>query len=51
MLRDGDVRADAARRRLDISPARGEDQSKLVRQILDTPRDVVAEVKRILGEP
>jgi len=51
MLGDADFRAEAAKRNLDISPARGEDQPKIVRQILDTPRDVVEEVRRIVGEP
>ena len=51
MLGDPDFRSEAARRKLDISPARGEDQAKIVRQILDTPPDVVDAVRRLVGEP
>ena len=51
MLNSPEFLAEAAKRKLDISPARGEDQAKIVRQILDTPRDIVEEVKRIVGEP
>lgn len=51
MLVDPDFRAEAAARKLDISPARAEDQQRIVRQILQTPHEVVDEVKRIVGEP
>ena len=42
--------ADAKIRKLDINPASAEDQAALTRAILDTPPDVVEEVKRIVGE-
>ncbi len=51
MLASPEFRADAARRRLDISPATAGDQARIVREILATPRDIVDQVKRIVGEP
>ena len=49
-MTDPDFLAAASQRKLDISPARGEDQAKLVGEILDTPRDIVEQVKRIVGD-
>ena len=50
MVKDPAFLADAKARKLDISPASAADQAALTRTILDTPPDVVEEVKRIVGE-
>ena len=51
MVRDRDFLADAAKRKLDISPVRGEVQAELVRKLFDTPRAIVQQVEAIVGEP
>jgi tripartite-type tricarboxylate transporter receptor subunit TctC len=50
LMKDPEFLADAGKRKLDISPARGEDQARLVGEILDTPRDIVEQVKQIVGD-
>jgi hypothetical protein len=50
LMTDPEFLATASQRKLDISPARGEDQARLVGAILDTPRDIVEQVKRIVGD-
>jgi tripartite-type tricarboxylate transporter receptor subunit TctC len=49
-MQDPDFLADAAKRRLDISPIRGESQASQVIETFKTPRDVIENVKRITGE-
>jgi tripartite-type tricarboxylate transporter receptor subunit TctC len=50
LMQDPVFRADAEKRKLDLSPARGEDQARLVGEILNTPPDIVEQVKRIVGD-
>jgi tripartite-type tricarboxylate transporter receptor subunit TctC len=49
-MKDPDFLADAAKRKLDISPIRGEEQAALVDQTLATPKNVVELVKGIVGD-
>lgn len=49
-MRDPEFLADAAKRRLDISPIGWESQARQVDETFATPRDVVEKVKRIIGE-
>ena len=49
-MKDPDFLAEAAKRKLDISPIQGEEQAALVDQTLATPKNVVALVKGIVGE-
>jgi tripartite-type tricarboxylate transporter receptor subunit TctC len=50
MMKDSEFLADAAKRKLDIRPIRGEEQATLVDQTLATQRPVVELVKRIVGD-
>jgi tripartite-type tricarboxylate transporter receptor subunit TctC len=49
-MTDKDLLADAAKRRLDISPVRAEEQAKLVVDTFNTRAEVVDKVKRMIGE-
>jgi tripartite-type tricarboxylate transporter receptor subunit TctC len=42
--------AEAKKRRLDIRPARGVDQARLIAATFETPKKVIDKVKRIVGE-
>ena len=48
-LSDRDVIEEAKKGRMDIDPATGEDLEKLVKEIFDSPPDVVERVKKILA--
>jgi hypothetical protein len=49
-MKDPEFLADSAKRKLDIRPIRGAEQSLLVGQTLATERHVVELVKRIVGD-
>jgi tripartite-type tricarboxylate transporter receptor subunit TctC len=49
-MTDKDLLADAAKRRLDITPVRAEEQAKLVADTFNTRAEVVEKVKRMIGE-
>jgi len=51
MVKDRDFFAEAERRKLDISPVRGEEQARLVVDLLKTPREIVEQVKGMVGDP
>lgn len=48
-LSDRDVIEEAKKSRMDIDPATGEELEKLVKEIFDSPPEVVERVKKILG--
>jgi hypothetical protein len=50
MVKDPEFLAEAARRKLDIRPVGGEEQAKLINDVLSTPQDIVEQVKRIVGD-
>jgi hypothetical protein len=49
-MKDPAFLAEAKQRRLDIRPARGNDQAKLIDAAFNTPKEVIEKVKRIIGE-
>jgi tripartite-type tricarboxylate transporter receptor subunit TctC len=49
-MKDSAFRAEAAKRKLEISPVRGENQAALVQKTFATPPEIVERVKRIVGE-
>jgi hypothetical protein len=48
-LSDPEVRDEAKKSRMDIDPATGEELEKLVKEIFDSPPNVVERVKKILA--
>jgi tripartite-type tricarboxylate transporter receptor subunit TctC len=49
-MKDKDFLAEAAKRKLEISPVSANDQMRLVAATFDTPTKIVAQVKQIIGE-
>jgi hypothetical protein len=50
MMKDASFLADARARRLDIDPANGAEQLELVKDILNTPKKIVEQLRPIIGE-
>jgi len=48
-LNDPDVRAEAKKGRMDVDPTSGEQLEKLVKEIFDSPAEILDRVKKILG--
>jgi tripartite-type tricarboxylate transporter receptor subunit TctC len=48
-LNDPEVQAEAKKARMDIEPTSGEDLESLVKEIFDSPPDVLERVKKLLG--
>jgi tripartite-type tricarboxylate transporter receptor subunit TctC len=48
-LSDPDVLEEAKKGRMDVDPATGEELEALVKEIFDSPPEVVERVKKILG--
>jgi len=48
-LRDPELLAEAKKGRLDIEPTSGEELEALVREIFDSPPEVIERVKKLLG--
>ena len=49
-MRDSEFLAEARRRGLEVNPVRGADIDRLVDELYRTPPDIVAEVRKIIGE-
>jgi tripartite-type tricarboxylate transporter receptor subunit TctC len=49
-MRDSEFLAEARQRGLEVNPVRGADIDKLVDELYRTPPDIVAEVRKIIGE-
>jgi tripartite-type tricarboxylate transporter receptor subunit TctC len=47
-LHDPDARAEAKKGRMDVEPTSGEELEALVKEILDSPADVLDRVRKIL---
>ncbi|MPZ77333.1 MAG: hypothetical protein GEU77_12505 [Deltaproteobacteria bacterium] len=50
VLNDPKARDEAKRSRMDIEPTSGEDLESLVKEIFDSPQEVIERVKKILGK-
>ena len=48
-LNDPDVLAEAKKARMDVEPTSGEELESLVKEIFDSPPEVIERVKKILG--
>lgn len=48
-MKDPDLLAEAQKGRMDVDPESGENLEKLANRVLDQPADVIARVKKILG--
>ena len=48
-LNDPDVLAEAKKGRMDVDPTSGEELENLVKEIFDSPPEVLERVKKILG--
>jgi hypothetical protein len=48
-LNDPDVLAEAKKARMDVDPTSGEELESLVKEIFDSPPEVIERVKKILG--
>jgi tripartite-type tricarboxylate transporter receptor subunit TctC len=48
-LKDPELLAEAQKQRMDVDPESGENLEKLAKQILEQPAEVIARVKRVLG--
>jgi hypothetical protein len=48
-LNDPEVLAEAKKARMDVEPTSGEELESLVKEIFDSPPEVIERVKKILG--
>jgi hypothetical protein len=49
-IKDPAFLAEAERRRLDIDPSGGEELDKIAKEVMTTPPDIVARVKKLIGK-
>jgi len=49
-MKDADLRAEAERSKMDISPSTGEDSQRIVNSIVNTPPDVIARARELFGD-
>jgi hypothetical protein len=49
-MKDPDFLVDAKKGGLDVRPTRGIDQAALIKRSFETPKEIVEQVSRILGE-
>ena len=48
-MKDPELLADAQKQKMDVDPESGENLEKLVTKIMNQPPDVIARVKKLLG--
>jgi hypothetical protein len=49
-MKDPELLAEAKKGKMDVEPASGEELEKLANRVLDQPAEVLARVKKILGQ-
>jgi hypothetical protein len=49
-MKDPELLAEAKKGRMDVDPSTGEDLQTLLQEIIDQPREVIEQVKKILTE-
>jgi len=49
-IKDPELLAEAQKSRIEVDPVSGEDLQKIAQRVLDQPADVIARVKKIMGQ-
>jgi hypothetical protein len=49
-MKDPELLAEAKKGRMDVDPSTGEDLQALLQEIMEQPREVIEQVKKILSE-